>query len=67
MPGEILSASDALGWKDLAQRSYRYRSQDIEIPPMACFMIVHNRSGEARMDRQFDGRWTHTTCDPGHF
>lgn len=67
VPGEVLSASDALGWKDIAQRSYRYRSQDVEIPPMACFMIVHYSRGETPMDRQFDGRWTRTTCDPGHF
>lgn len=67
VPGEILSASDALGWKDIAQRSYRYRGQDVEIPPMACFMIVHYSRGETPMDRQFDGRWTRTTCDPGHF
>jgi AraC family transcriptional regulator len=67
VPGEILSASDALGWKDVAQRSYRYQGQDVEIPPMACFMIVHYCRGETPMDRQFDGRWTRTTCDPGHF
>jgi AraC family transcriptional regulator len=67
VPGEILSASDELGWKDVAQRSYRYRGQDVEIPPMACFMIVHYRRGETPMDRQFDGRWTRTVCDPGHF
>lgn len=67
VPGEILSASDELGWKDVAQRTYRYRGQDVEIPPMACFMIVHYRHGETPMDRQFDGRWTRTTCDPGHF
>jgi AraC family transcriptional regulator len=67
VPGEILSASDELGWKDVAQRSYRYRGQDVEIPPMACFLIVHYCRGETPMDRQFDGRWTRTTCDPGHF
>ena len=67
VPGEILSASDELGWKDVAQRSYRYRGQDVEIPPLACFMIVHSRRGETPMDRQFDGRWTRTVCDPGHF
>jgi AraC family transcriptional regulator len=67
VPGEILSASDALGWKDVAQRTYRYRGQDVEIPPMACFMLVHYRHGETPMDRQFDGRWTRTICDPGHF
>lgn len=67
VPGEILSASDELGWKDVAQRSYRYRGQDVEIPPLANFMIVHYLRGETPMDRQFDGRWTRTTCDPGHF
>ena len=67
VPGEILSASDTLGWKDVAQRTYRYRGQDVEIPPMACFLIVHYRQGETPMDRQFDGRWTRTICDPGHF
>jgi AraC family transcriptional regulator len=67
VPGEILSASDELGWMDVAQRSYRYRGQDVEIPPMASFLIVHYRRGETPMDRQFDGRWTRTVCDPGHF
>lgn len=67
VPGDILSASDALGWKDVAQRSYRYHGQDVEIPPLACFMVVHYRQGQTPMDRQFDGRWTRTTCEPGHF
>ena len=30
-------------------------------------MVVHYLRGETPMDRQFDGRWTRTTCDPGHF
>lgn len=67
VPGEILSASDDLGWKDVAQRSYRYQGLDVEIPPLAWFLIVHYRLGETPMDRQFDGRWTRTNCDPGHF
>ena len=67
VPGEIRSASDSLGWKDVAQRTYGYQGQDVEIPPLACFLIVHYRQGATPMDRQFDGRWTRTTCDPGHF
>lgn len=67
VPGEILSASDDLGWKDVAQRSYRYHGQDVEIPPMAWFMLVHYRRGETPMDRQVEGRWTRTSCDPGNF
>lgn len=67
VPGEIVSASDELGWKEVAQRTFRYRGQDVEIPPLACFLIVHYRRGGTPMERQFDGRWTRTTCDPGHF
>ena len=58
VPGEIRSASDSLGWKDVAQRTYGYQGQDVEIPPLACFLIVHYRQGATPMDRQFDGRWT---------
>jgi AraC family transcriptional regulator len=67
VPGEILCASDALGWKDVAQRSYRYHGLDVKIPPMDWFMLVRYERGETPMDRQFDGRWTRTRCDPGHF
>lgn len=67
VPGEIRSASDELGWQDIAQRTYGYHGQDVEIPPLACFLIVHYRQGATPMDRQFDGRWTRTVCDPGHF
>ena len=67
VPGDILCASDDLGWKGVAQRTYRYRGQDVEIPPMDCFMLVRYEAGQTPMDRQFDGRWTRTTCAPGHF
>jgi len=67
VPGQVLSASDSLGWSQVAQRSYRYRGQDVEIPPLADFLVVNYRQGGTPMDRQFDGRWTRTVCDPGHF
>jgi AraC family transcriptional regulator len=67
VPGKIMCASDRLGWKDIAQRTYRYEGQDVEIPPMDPFMIVAYRHGETPMDRKFDGRWTRTRCGPGHF
>lgn len=67
VPGDILSASDTLGWNGVAQRSYHYHGQDVEIPPLDCFLIVHYRQGHTPMDRQIDGRWTRTTCAPGHF
>lgn len=67
LPGDILCASDDPGWKGVAQRTYRYCGHDVEIPPMACFMIVRYEEGQTPMDRQFDGRWTRTVCAPGHF
>lgn len=67
VPGEILCASDDLNWSGVSQRTYRYRGQDVEIPPMDCFMIVQYEDGFTPMERQFDGRWTRTSCAAGHF
>lgn len=67
VPGEILCASDDLNWSGVSQRSYRYQGQDVEIPPMDCFMIVQYEDGFTPMERQFDGRWTRTSCAAGHF
>jgi AraC family transcriptional regulator len=67
VPGEILCASDDLNWTGVSQRSYRYNGQDVEIPPMDCFMIVQYENGFTPMERQFDGRWTRTRCATGHF
>ncbi|MEO1192594.1 MAG: AraC family transcriptional regulator [Pseudomonadota bacterium] len=67
VPGDVLCESNGLGWKDVSQRTYRYRGQDVEIPAMNTFMIVQYRKGDTPMDRQFDGRWTRSQCGPGHF
>jgi len=67
VPGDILCASDDLGWKGVAQRSYRYLGQDVEIPPLDCHMVVQYEDGLTPMDRQFDGRWTRTSCGAGQF
>ena len=67
VPGQIMCASDRLGWKDVSQRTYLYEGQDVVVPPMDSFMIVQYRRGETPMDRKFDGRWTRTRCRPGNF
>ncbi|SMF59216.1 transcriptional regulator, AraC family [Tistlia consotensis] len=67
VPGKIVCASDRLGWRDIAQRTYLYKGQDVEIPPMNSFMLVQYRRGETPMDRKVDGRWTRTRCRPGLF
>lgn len=65
VPGQVLSASDGLGWKDIGQRTYRYTAQDVLVPPLDHFAIVRYCVGATRMERRFDGRWTRTHCAPG--
>lgn len=67
VPGEILCASDDLRWQGVSQRTYRYHGQDVEIPPLDCFLIVQYEDGFTPMQRQFDGRWTRTSCAAGQF
>ncbi len=66
VPGEILTASDGLGWRDVGQRSYRYTGLDVPIPPMNHYMIVRYFQGQTPMDRRVESRWKRTTCVPGH-
>jgi AraC family transcriptional regulator len=65
VPGKVLAASDALGWKDVGLRTYRYRGQDVQVPALDHFMIVRYCVGTTHMERRFDGRWTRTHCAPG--
>lgn len=65
VPGEVICASDALGWREVALRGYRYRGQDVYIPPMRDYMIVSYRRGLTPMERRFDGAWQQTRCAPG--
>lgn len=65
VPGEVLSTSEGLGWKDVEQRSYRYKGQDVLIPPLDHFMIVCYYTGHTPMDRCIDEGWKRTACAPG--
>jgi AraC family transcriptional regulator len=65
VPGDVLCASDALGWKSVCLRSYHYLGQDVIVPAMRDFMIVGYRLGATPMQRRFDGQWSHATCAPG--
>ncbi|ASJ70984.1 AraC family transcriptional regulator [Granulosicoccus antarcticus] len=67
VPGTVISSSQNLGWKEVSQCTYQYHGQDVEIPPMERFLVVRYHSGVTPMDRQFDGHWTRTKCQPGHF
>jgi len=65
VPGEVIGASDGLGWNNVSLRAYRYLGQDVFIPPMRDHMIVAYRLGDTPMERRFDGSWTQTKCAPG--
>lgn len=65
VPGTVLSSSDQLGWKGVAQRSYHYAGLDVSIPPLDHFMIVRYRAGQTPMNRRFDDRWSRAHCVPG--
>lgn len=65
VPGQIIAASDTLDWHGVALRGYRYRGQDVYIPPMRDYLIVSYQRGLTPMERCFDGRWQHARCAPG--
>ena len=65
IPGKILRSSDELDWRDLRLRSYRYASQEVEVPGMRDFLVIAYRDGTPQMERRLDGRWTRARCRPG--
>src|SRR5699024_9682893 len=65
VPGNILAASDELGWHGVGQRTYRYTGLDVPIPPLDHFMLVRYGVGNTKMDRCVDGRWTRSVCEVG--
>lgn len=65
VPGKLLSASDDLGWKDIAQRSWRYAGMEVTVPPLDHFLVVRYHAGRTPMDRRVDNRWSRATCAPG--
>ena len=65
VPGRVLCASDALGWKEVALRSYSYSGLDVEVPPLDHYALVRYLGGRTHMRRRFGGRWSEADCSPG--
>ena len=65
VPGEILCASDNLGWNGVELRSYHYKGLDVAVPAMRDFVVISYRRGGTFMERRFEGAWTQTKCLPG--
>jgi len=66
VPGQVLLASDELGWSNLMLRSYHYDPSDVYVPAMRDFMLVAYRRGPTSMDRKVDGPWSHEFMVPGN-
>jgi len=65
VPGDLLSSSKELGWKDISQRSYHYKGQEVPIPPLDHFMIVSYHKGFTPMYRRIEeSAGIKTTCSP---
>lgn len=65
VPGDVLLASDHLGWRNVGLRSYHYCGQDVIVPSMQDFMLVSYRAGITPMQRRFEGPWSKDTLAPG--
>lgn len=66
VPGRLVASSDALGWRDVALRAWRYTGQDVQVPPLDHYTLVHYRRGATRIARRFEGRWSQADCTPGN-
>ncbi|KAA0873573.1 helix-turn-helix transcriptional regulator [Nitrincola tapanii] len=65
VPGDMLSSSKELGWKDISQRSYYYKGQEVPIPALDHFMIVSYHKGLTPMYRRIEeSTGIKTTCSP---
>jgi AraC family transcriptional regulator len=65
VPGAVTVASDDLGWNGVWLRGYRYGGLDVIVPPVRDFTIVSYLRGATFMQRQCEGAWTKTHCEPG--
>ncbi|MHA7666937.1 helix-turn-helix domain-containing protein [Mycolicibacterium sp. HS_4_1] len=64
VPGQ-LTVHNPDGWQGLSVRGYRYRSSDVEVPPIRDFMVVAYHRGTTGMRRRVDGEWINETLRPG--
>ncbi|MDB5982557.1 MAG: AraC family transcriptional regulator [Pseudomonas sp.] len=65
VPGETVSSSDTLGWKDVIQRSYRLRAVDVLVPPVDHFAIMLQCSHSAELQRRTGSQWVRERYAPG--
>jgi AraC family transcriptional regulator len=63
-PGQ-LTMHNPDAWRGLSVRGYRYRSSDVEVPPMRDFLIVAYCRGTTAMRRRVDGAWVEELLHPG--
>jgi AraC family transcriptional regulator len=62
--GETVSGSDALGWADVIQRSYRLHANDVIIPPVDHFAIMLQCSESIELQRRTGSHWVRDRYAP---
>lgn len=64
VPGELVGSSDALGWKEVIQRSYRLRAVDVVVPPVDHFAIMLQCSRPVELQRRTGSQWVRERYAP---
>lgn len=64
VPGERVGGSDALGWKEVIQRSYRLHAVDVVVPPVDHFAIMLQCSRGVELQRRTDDKWRRNHYGP---
>ncbi|GLK91112.1 helix-turn-helix domain-containing protein [Pseudomonas turukhanskensis] len=57
VPGETVGSSDALGWKEVIQRSYRLCAVDVVVPPVDHFAVMLQCAEPVELQRRSGPRW----------
>ncbi len=57
-PGNLLGSGDGLGWSGVNYRSYKHLGMEIELPPMADFLVIAYDKGCTPVQRKVGNRWS---------
>lgn len=66
VPGtQYLKEAENIDHSGVTVRGFRYSDLDVTLPPVRDYLVVAYDRGTADMRRQFDGRWSRETLEPG--
>ena len=56
-PGDLLGSGDDLGWSGVNYRSYTHLGMEIELPPLADYMVIAYDRGHTPVHRKVENKW----------